>query len=257
MNSDKFSILSSTLLLCIPMAASAAVVVESTTVDSDLNISSDPNFSIAYTIQDPSTNVLLFATYQDDNGQAMNSLSFGSQSANVLNNAGRISFSYFLNPSQATGLNITGNWSGGNNNNDYFIIELSGVDTAVTPVPVVATYDQNTAPPYPTITTPGNDYFIADLSGRNDWSTDIAPEASSVISQVLYSKDGGGNLGFGTAIAATTGTYQLGWAPPGRSSDGQGEIAYAFASIPEPQTYALFMAGLVAALVIARRRKAA
>ncbi len=165
--------------------------------------------------------------------------------------------------------NVT--WSGATNGNTASAFAIMGIDTAA--IPNAGSYiERNQMPAWLdsvtlTITgaTTGNGTFtLADFEGIYwNTSTGVLDFSQELVGQVVGGQPWGfdgisSNGDFNLFPAAGSSTAPRGVGPFMLAADGGGGDAMrltSFAPVPEPQTYALFAAGVVAVLLF-RRRKA-
>lgn len=238
-----------TALLGVAIASTASAEISIVGTASGSYDSSSLSASVSYTLQGAG-NTLVFGTYVDTNYTPSNVQFAGASAAGTVSNQ-RASLFYFYNPA-STG-SVTFSLTAGNVNSAYYIFELSGVDTTA----AVSTGTLSS------ITTTAANQFIVNFLGANntDGST-LATAGIQTLSGVANANGaiGGGSVGASFATSATVGaagTKTMGWTGLG-GGFAQGEVSLGLTAtpVPEPSTYAIFIASFCGVVLLLRRRKA-
>jgi hypothetical protein len=235
--------------------ASAAITVTNTS-SGLFSTNGSGNFTINYDVIN-SGSVVVIGFYTDAGGSAVSSVGFGTgvgnQSSNQILSQVRSALAYFSDPSTTSGLSFSGIAGPNVANAGYFIWELSGVDLLAVAATAIGTNNATQ------ITTTAANSFITSIVGINPFgAVAFGPDTTNSILTEVAEVDansgiGGGWLGAGQAVAATTGVQELGWDVTGAGFGDFREMAFAFAPVvPEPSSAALALGG--ACFMFRRRR---
>ena len=199
-------------------------------------------------------NALVFGSYIDNavNGENVaTNAQFAGAAADGTVQLGRTNAFLFFDPAASGSVTFTP--QAGSTNSAYFILELSGVDTA-------AGFGTGR---FDSITTTVADRYVINFQGINNGTgAGVTPDADNITTLVgagnANGEIGGGAIAVGTGLAGAAGLKPLGWTFDTTVPNvgfGVGEVSFAVsAAVPEPTSLA--MLGLGGLAMLRRRRHA-
>lgn len=230
-------------------------------------------FSLNYSLQDPSTTVLVVGTYMDNNGTsgetaAANGIRYNGVLANKTISSARTTLSYWSVLPGSTGTyQLTGTAAAGVTAGEtvgYYAWELSNVDLSLgVDEAIISAAGATTASVVGSITTTSANRLVTDFYGANKQDNNnvvpaVGPPASittgatALLLPATSLNTTTGVVAGGTGVTGAAGPYTLGWNGTGTSNSTR-ELAFAFASpVPEPSSWMLLLGG--ALILVARRR---